>query len=80
MSDRDSLLDRLTGGATGPSEDPRAAQFVRGLAIGAFVGAAIAGTALVQRRRAAAERLADEGADALPASDATPRIEPPEAT
>ena len=63
MSDGDSLLDRLTGGATGPSEDPRAAQFVRGLAIGAFVGAAIAGTALVQRRRAAAERLSDEGAE-----------------
>jgi len=56
VSDRESLLDRLTGGATGPSEDPRAAQFVRGLALGAFVGAAIAGTALVQRRRAAADR------------------------
>jgi hypothetical protein len=62
MSDRESLLDRLTGGATSASEDPRAVQFVRGLALGAFVGAAIAGTALVQRRRAAAERTADNDA------------------
>ena len=64
MSDRDSLLDRLTGGATGPSEDPRAAQFVRGLAIGALVGAAIAGSALLQRRRAAAEQPSDHDAAA----------------
>jgi hypothetical protein len=57
VSDRGSLLERLTGGETGPDEDPRVAQFVRGLAIGALVGAAIAGSTLLQRRRAA-ERAA----------------------
>ena len=51
MTDRESLLDRLTGGATAPGEDPRAAQFVRDLAIGALVGAAIAGSTLWQRRQ-----------------------------
>jgi hypothetical protein len=51
MSTRESLLDRLTGGETGPDEDPRVAQFVRGLAIGALVGAAIAGSMFLQRRR-----------------------------
>jgi hypothetical protein len=53
MSDRGSLLERLTGGEAGPDEDPRVAQFVRGLAIGALVGAAIAGSTLLQRRRSA---------------------------
>lgn len=54
MSDRGagiSLLDRLTGGATAPGEDPRVAQFVRGLALGALVGAAIAGSTIWQRRQ-----------------------------
>jgi hypothetical protein len=72
MSDRDSLLDRLTGGATGPSDDPRAAQFVRGLAMGALVGAAIAGTALLQRRRAATDRPADEMTDDRPKGTGAP--------
>ena len=72
MSERDSLLDRLTGGATGASEDPRAAQFVRGLAIGALVGAAIAGTALVQRRRATADRPAVEVGEVLPTRPSAP--------
>jgi hypothetical protein len=74
VSDGDSLLDRLTGGATGPSEDPRAAQFVRGLAIGALVGAAIAGSALLQRRRAAADRAPES--DVV---DAPPQLKPPTA-
>jgi hypothetical protein len=51
VSDRGSILDRLPGGETGPDEDPRVAQFVRGLAIGALVGAAIAGSMFLQRRR-----------------------------
>ena len=51
MSDNDSLVDRLIGPAE-PGEDPRAAQFVRGLALGALVGAAIAGSTIWQRRRA----------------------------
>jgi len=51
MSDRESLVDRLTGGAAAPADDPRAAQFVRGLALGALVGAAIAGSTIWQRRQ-----------------------------
>jgi hypothetical protein len=50
MSDRESLLDRLTGGVSAPGDDPRVAQFVRGLALGALVGAAIAGSTIWQRR------------------------------
>jgi len=49
--DRATLIDRLTGGATASSDDPRAAQFVRGLALGALVGAAIAGSTIWQRRQ-----------------------------
>jgi hypothetical protein len=51
VSPRESLLDRLTGGAPAPGDDPRAAQFVRGLVLGALVGAAIAGSMFLQRRR-----------------------------
>ena len=58
MSERGSLLERLTGGQAGPDEDPRTAQFVRGLAIGALVGAAIAGSTLLQRRRSAGRGVA----------------------
>jgi hypothetical protein len=75
MSERDSLLDRLIGGAIHESEDPRAAQFVRGLALGALVGAAIAGSTLWGRRRAAAERgqAAAEIPPALPPEPAPRR-------
>jgi hypothetical protein len=68
VSDRASLLDRLTGGETGPDEDPRVAQFVRGLAIGALVGAAIAGSTLLQRRRSAERSAANQPPS--PAADA----------
>ena len=72
MNERQSLLDRLTG-PPAPDDDPRAAQFVRGLALGALVGAAIAGTALIQRRRAASEQASggESAGEAPPASDAT---------
>ncbi|MFL5750723.1 MAG: hypothetical protein ACJ767_08945 [Chloroflexota bacterium] len=50
MTDRGSLIDRLVG-PIAAGDDPRSAQFVRGLAIGALVGAAIAGSTLWQRRR-----------------------------
>ena len=72
--DRATLIDRLTGGATASGDDPRAAQFVRGLALGALVGAAIAGSTIWQRRQSRRE---------LPAPDATsvtagrPAIGPP---
>jgi hypothetical protein len=54
---------------TGSDTDPRLASFLRGVTIGALVGAAIAGSALwerAQRRRMAA--AADEGGDAPPPS------------
>jgi len=59
MSERESLLDRLTGGASAPADDPRAAQFVRGLALGALVGAAIAGSTIWQRRQSRRGQLQD---------------------
>jgi hypothetical protein len=44
-------LDRLTRVADQAiGDDPRAATFVRGLALGALVGAAIAGSTIWQRR------------------------------
>jgi hypothetical protein len=77
VSDRESLVDRLTGGIGGQDDDPRAAQFVRGLALGALVGAAIAGSTLWQRRRAAAAHApAEPGRPAAPASDAPAAAEP----
>jgi hypothetical protein len=53
----------------GSDTDPRLASFLRGVTIGALVGAAIAGSALwerAQRRRMAA--AADEAGDAPPPS------------
>jgi hypothetical protein len=57
MSDLDprkglERLARVAEDAAG--DDPRAATFVRGLVLGALVGAAIAGSTIWQRRRAAA--------------------------
>jgi len=56
MSDHDRLpapldaLVRAVGRATPDGEDQRASTFARGLALGAFVGAAIAGSTIWQRR------------------------------
>ena len=77
MSDRGSLLDRLTGGEAGPDEDPRTAQFVRGLAIGALVGAAIAGSTLLQRRRSA-ERAAATRLELPEPEEASSTAPPPD--
>ncbi len=55
--------------ASASDADPRLASFLRGVTIGALVGAAIAGSALwerAQRRRAAAE--SDDAGDAPPPS------------
>ena len=60
MSDRESIVDRLVG-AVGDGEDPRAAQFVRGLALGALVGAAIAGSTIWQRRRSSGRTAVQVG-------------------
>ena len=57
MSDRPDLpapidaLVRAVGGNL-PEDDERASTFARGLALGALVGAAIAGSAIWQRRQA----------------------------
>jgi hypothetical protein len=57
MSDRSDLpapidaLVRAVGGNL-PADDERASTFARGLALGALVGAAIAGSAIWQRRHA----------------------------
>jgi hypothetical protein len=40
------------GGGSAPADDERASTFARGLALGALVGAAIAGSAIWQRRHA----------------------------
>jgi hypothetical protein len=74
VSDRESLIDKLVGGAAGESEDPRAAQFVRGLAVGALVGAAIAGSTIWQRRRASARPGDVPATPALLPPDASPEI------
>jgi hypothetical protein len=65
MSDRTDLpapvdaIVRALGGAS-PEADERASTFARGLALGALVGAAIAGSAIWQRRQA---RRVQPGAD-----------------
>lgn len=70
---------RLTEGLSELLEsahDERAGSFTRGLAIGALVGAAIAGSALWQRRQAAAsDRAARSVVD--PPGQASSAEEPP---
>jgi hypothetical protein len=54
MSDRETLskpLETLVRAVAGrPDDDQRASTFARGLALGALVGAAIAGSTIWQRR------------------------------
>ena len=53
MSRDQSMIDRLVRASEPPaSEDPRAATFLRGVVVGALVGAAIAGSTIWQRRHA----------------------------
>jgi hypothetical protein len=51
-------IRRLVPDVTDASDGPTVASFLRGLAVGALVGAAIAGSALLQRRRASHEEEA----------------------
>ena len=52
LPDVSAGLERLNRAAEGAAgDDPRAATFVRGLVLGALVGAAIAGSTIWQRRR-----------------------------
>jgi len=46
-----TLIDRLVPQLTAKDDSPTVSTFLRGLAVGALVGAAIAGSALLQRRR-----------------------------
>jgi hypothetical protein len=51
-----SALERLVPELTPPDDaSPFVSTFLRGLAIGALVGAAIAGSAILQRRRSRGE-------------------------
>ena len=57
------IVRAIAGGST-DADDRRATTFARGLALGALVGAAIAGSTLWQRRHAAHQ--APEAADPTP--------------
>ena len=52
----DALIRTVAGGSSDEERDRRASTFARGLAMGALVGAAIAGSTIWQRRQAAADR------------------------
>jgi hypothetical protein len=62
VSDRETLskpLETLVRAVAGrPDDDQRASTFARGLALGALVGAAIAGSTIWQRRQATTARRA----------------------
>jgi hypothetical protein len=47
----ESLVRQLVGGSDADDRDQRASTFARGLALGALVGAAIAGSTIWQRRQ-----------------------------
>ena len=62
-----SPLERILPALAPPDDvSPTVSTFLRGLAIGALVGAAIAGSALLQRRRARSEEPLDETLPAAP--------------
>jgi len=65
-------IERLVGptGAPDRHDSPTVASFVRGLTIGALVGAAIAGSALLGRRRAQREQRPSAPAPGPPPADA----------
>jgi hypothetical protein len=62
----EALIRAIAGGADDP-DDQRASTFARGLALGALVGAAIAGSTIWQRRHARSDAPTDpEPADLPP--------------
>ena len=70
---RASGLDRLTRVAEeAMGEDPRAATFVRGLMLGALVGAAIAGSTIWQRRHGRSEAPPQPGSSTADQGTSTP--------
>ena len=68
-------LVRSLAGGSGAERDERASTFARGLALGALVGAAIAGSTIWQRRMA--QRGAADAADRASADRASGAPEPP---
>ena len=82
MSDRTDLpapidsIVRAVGGNL-PADDERASTFARGLALGALVGAAIAGSAIWQRRLNRAADPSPPGPAAVPAVPETRLDEAP---
>jgi hypothetical protein len=67
----ESLIRTVAGGADEEERDRRASTFARGLALGALVGAAIAGSTIWQRRQARPPQPA-------PSAGATPDPDAPE--
>jgi hypothetical protein len=64
MSDRGDLMERLAHiveQRPAGDDDVRASTFARGLALGALVGAAIAGSTIWQRRHTRPIKPPDEG-------------------
>jgi hypothetical protein len=67
MSPIDNPLARLIGAAEEAADDDvRATTFVRGLALGALVGAAIAGSTIWQRRHALSMKARTDAEAAAP--------------
>jgi hypothetical protein len=72
----DGPLERLARAAEAAvGDDPRPATFVRGLAIGALVGAAIAGSTIWQRRHARSAEAGRPAPDSPAAPEAADEIE-----
>lgn len=69
----EGLIRTVVGGAGEHERDERASTFARGLALGALVGAAIAGSTVWQRRQA---RLAKDHALAADGSATVERTAP----
>jgi hypothetical protein len=67
-----ALVDRLLPDST--RSGSMVSSFVRGVTAGALIGAAIAGSALLQRRRARSEKVAAEPVVAVPAAESPPAI------
>jgi hypothetical protein len=64
----ESLIRAVTRGSNAEDRDRRASTFARGLAMGALVGAAIAGSTIWQRRQARPAVIDEGGPDPAPES------------